>query len=112
MAAKHETENTSFLPARTALAGLIAVAVIVVALLDVVSTNAGLLAGAVEVNPLMALTQAVFGSWWFAPKLALQLVAVAIVVLRPVRPVFVCVGGAAAVNAVVVVNNFALAGMI
>ena len=112
MTAKHETENTSFLPARTALAGLIAVAVIVVALLDVVSTNAGLLAGAVEMNPIMAMTQAALGTWWFVPKLVLQLVTVVIVVIHPVRPVFACVGGVAIVNGIVVANNFALAGMI
>ncbi len=112
MIARQIAEKTSILPARTALAGLLAVAVIVVGLLDVVSTNAGLLVGAVEVNPIMAMTQAAFGYWWFAPKLVLQLVAVAIVVLNPVRPVFVCVGGVAVVNAAVVANNFAIAGMI
>ncbi len=110
--ARNNIEANSFIPARTAVAGLIAVAVIVVGLLDVVSTNVGLLAGAVEMNPIMAVTQAALGYWWFVPKLVLQLVTVLIVVIHPVRPVFACVGGVAIVNGIVVANNFALAGMI
>jgi hypothetical protein len=91
---------------------LIAAAVMLVGILDVISTNAGLVTGAVEANPLMALTQDVFGSWWFAPKLALHLVAVAIVVLRPARAVYACVGAVVVVNALVVLSNFTLAGAI
>ena len=83
---------------------------IVVGILDVVSTNAGLLAGAVEVNPLMALAQSSLGAWWVAPKIGLQLVAAAIVIFRPARMVFACVGTVVLCNAVVVLNNFALAG--
>ena len=93
-------------------AGFVAAAVIIVGILDVISTNAGLIAGAVEANPLMALTQDVFGWWWFAPKMALQLITVAIVLMHLKRAVFACVGAVVAFNAYVVLNNFSLAGAI
>jgi hypothetical protein len=92
--------------------GLFAVAILMVGILDVISTNAGLLAGAVEANPLMAMTQDVLGWWWFAPKLALQGIAVAIVLMHPVRAVYLCVGAVVAFNAFIVLNNFSLAGAI
>lgn len=106
-----------FLPARWGdeiplWAGLVALAVVLIGILDVVSTNAGLLAGAVEANPLMALAQEVFGWWWFAPKLALQFVTVAILLMHPVRAVLSCVSAVIVFNTFVVLNNFAIAGVI
>jgi len=98
------------LASATPWAVLVAVSVLVVGVLDAISTNAGLMAGGVEVNPLMAWAQYSFGAWWIAPKLGLQLVTAAIVLFRPARIVFVCVGVVATVNAMVVVNNFAIAG--
>lgn len=94
----------------TPWAPIVAFAVIVVGILDAVSTNAGLLAGAIEVNPLMAYAQEALGSWWVLPKIGLQLFVAALVLLRPVRMVFACVGAVVAFNAMVVMNNFALAG--
>jgi hypothetical protein len=94
------------------LAFMIALSVIVVCVLDVISTNAGLLAGAVELNPLFAALQASMGEWWVAPKVGLQLITAAIVVLQPSRTVFACVGAVVVFNAAVVFNNFGLAGVL
>ena len=52
------------------------------------------------------------GGGGVAPKRGRELGGGGIIGLGPVGPGFVGGGGAAAVNAVVVVNNFALAGMI
>ncbi len=93
-------------------AAFVAIALIAVAILDVVSTNAGLHAGAVEANPLMAFAQTEFGAMWFAPKMAMTLVAAAIVLWKPARAVLSCVGAVAVFNAVVVLNNFSLAGVV
>lgn len=98
------------LSSTTPWAVLIALSVLAVGLLDVISTNAGLLAGGVEANPLMAWAQSSFGTWWAAPKLGLQLITAAIVLFRPARMVFVCVGVVVGWNAFVVLNNFAIAG--
>ena len=91
---------------------VVALSVIIVGTLDVLSTNAGLLAGAVETNPLMAAMQDLFGWWWFVPKMGLQFITVAIVLMHPVRAVFMCVSAVIAFNAFVVLNNFALSGVI
>ncbi len=91
-------------------APIVAFAVILVGILDAVSTNAGLLAGAVEVNPLMAYAQESLRAWWVVPKIGLQLLVACIVLLRPARMVFACVGAMVAFNTAVVVNNLALAG--
>jgi hypothetical protein len=93
-------------------AAFVAVALIAVAILDVMSTNAGLHAGAVEANPLMAFAQTTFGVWWFAPKMAMTVVAAAIVLWKPVRAVLSCVGAVVVFNAFVVLNNFSLAGIV
>ncbi|NKB59617.1 MAG: hypothetical protein GKS00_25135 [Alphaproteobacteria bacterium] len=105
--------SSSLLPTAVApWAALIALSVIVVGVLDAMSTNAGLLAGAVEVNPLMAMAQSSLGEWWVVPKIGLSLITAMIVVLRPARTVFACVAIVVAFNAVIVLNNFALAGLI
>lgn len=87
----------------------VAFAVILIGILDVVSTNAGLSAGAVEVNPVMAYVQSAMGPWWVLPKIGLQIVSAAIVLMHPARMVFACVGSVMVVNSIVVMNNFALA---
>jgi hypothetical protein len=102
----HSVTQSSITP----WAPIVAFAVIVVGILDAVSTNAGLLAGAVEVNPLMAYAQETLGSWWVLPKIGLQLFVAALVLMRPARMVFACVGAVVAFNAIVVLNNLALAG--
>lgn len=102
----HSISQSSLTP----WAPIVAFAVIVVGILDAVSTNAGLLAGAVEVNPLMAYAQDTLGAWWVLPKLGLQLLVASIVLMRPARMVFTCVGLVVVINTVVVMNNFALAG--
>ena len=94
----------------TPWAPLVAFIVLTIGILDVVSTNVGLVAGAVEINPLMAYAQDSLGHWWAAPKLAMQLLVAAIVLYRPARLVLVSVAMAALVNGFVVVNNLALAG--
>lgn len=58
------------------LAGLI----VLVGILDVVSTNASLAAGNVESNVLIAAIQQAWGVWWFVPKLAVHM-ALALFVL-------------------------------
>ena len=97
-------------PSLTLWAPIVAFAVIAVGILDAVSTNAGLLAGAVEINPLMAYAQETLGPWWVLPKIGLQLFVAAIVLMRPARMVFACVSLEVLVNAVVVMKNFALDG--
>ncbi len=91
---------------------LLALSVITVSILDVISTNAGLQAGAVEVNPLFAALQTSMGEWWVVPKIGLQLITAAIVLLQPSRTVFACVGAVVTLNAIVVYNNFGLAGVL
>ncbi len=94
------------------MAFLIALSVILVSILDVVSTNAGLRAGAVELNPLFAALQYSLGSWWVVPKIGFQLVTAGIVLWQPSPTVFSCVGAVVVFNAFVVINNFGLAGIL
>ena len=96
----------------TPWAPLVAFIVLAIGILDVVSTNVGLMAGAVEINPLMACAQDLLGHWWAAPKIAMQLLVAAIVLYRPARLVLASVGTVALINGFVVFNNFALAGVL
>ncbi len=81
------------------------------ALLDVFSTNLGLAAGAVETNRLIRWLQAQFGMWWFLPKLALQMIPVAMILWYPHRWVLVIVTPVVPLTAYFVWNNLALARM-
>lgn len=94
------------------LAAFIALLVVAVGIFDAISTNAGLLVGAIEANPLMAFAQSALGDMWVAPKIGLHLVTALIVLMRPTRAVFACVGTVVAVNAYVVFNNFAIVGVL
>ena len=107
--------KSAFVPQKAGVspwALVVALSVIIVGTLDVISTNAGLLAGAVEANPLMAAMQDTFGRWWFVPKMAMQFITVAIVLMHPVRAGCVCVSAVIALNAYVVLNKFSLSGVI
>lgn len=94
------------------LAAFIALLVVTVGIFDAISTNAGLLVGAIEANPLMALAQSSLGDMWVAPKIGLHLITALIVLMRPTRAVFACVGTVVAVNALVVFNNFAIVAVL
>lgn len=66
-------------PARSArlryFAAFIGTLIVVLGILDVVSTNLVLEAGGIELNPIVALWMDHLDSWWHLPKLAIHLVA-------------------------------------
>jgi len=94
------------------LAALIALSVVTVGIFDAISTNAGLLVGAIEANPLMAFAQASLGDMWVAPEIGPHLITALIVLMQPTRVVFACVGTVVAINALVVFNNFAIVAVL
>lgn len=49
--------------------------IVVLGILDVVSTNLVLAAGGVELNPIVALWMKHLDSWWHLPKLLIHLLA-------------------------------------
>jgi len=91
------------------LALIVAVLTLVVGVGDVISTNQGLAAGAVEINPLFAWLQAEMGAWWFLPKMALHGVVAAMVLWYPQPIVMSIVIPIILANSAVIVSNFALA---
>ena len=91
------------------LALIVAILTIVVGVGDVISTNQGLAAGAVEINPLFAWLQAEMGRWWFLPKMALHLIVAAMLLWYPQPIVMSIVIPIILFNSAVIVNNFALA---
>jgi hypothetical protein len=78
---------------------------------DVISTNQGLAAGAVELNPVLAWIQAKMGFWWFLPKMALNGILVAIVLWNPRPMVMMTIITLILVNTAIILNNFALAAI-
>ena len=94
-----------------AFALIVAILTLVVGIGDVISTNQGLAAGAVELNPLFAWVQATFGSWWFLPKMALHGVVAAMVIWFPQPMVLAVVFPIILANGAIILNNFALAAV-
>lgn len=66
-------------PARSArlryFAAFIGTMIVVLGILDVVSTNLVLEAGGVELNPIVALWMDHLDDWWHLPKLLVHLIA-------------------------------------
>ncbi len=57
------------------LAAFIATMIVVLGVLDVVSTNLVLEAGGVELNPIVSLWMEHLDQWWHLPKLLIHLLA-------------------------------------
>src|SRR5215831_15803524 len=56
-----------------------ALAIAIVQVLDVATTNAALASGGAELNPIMRLSMAKLGSLWWLPKAAIALIILACV---------------------------------
>jgi len=72
-------------PRAVGMARVLALLIVLVAGLDVVSTNMALAAGHVEGNPLIAALQASLGPWWSGPKVAFHLAIAYFVLWLPSR---------------------------
>ncbi|MGH6620102.1 MAG: DUF5658 family protein [Alphaproteobacteria bacterium] len=57
------------------LAAFIGTMIVVLGILDVVSTNLVLRAGGVELNPIISLWMEYLDQWWHLPKLLIHLLA-------------------------------------
>jgi hypothetical protein len=54
---------------------ILGVLIVVLGILDVISTNLVIAAGGVELNPIVAWIMERFDSWWHMPKLFVHIVA-------------------------------------
>lgn len=88
-----------------------ALAIAVVQLLDVATTNAALASGGAELNPIMRLSMAELGSLWWLPKAAIALFILAYVfsgVTRtPTRRTIALTAIVLVVSSLCVANNIA-----
>ena len=57
------------------IAAFVGTMIVVLGILDVVSTNLVIAAGGVELNPIVALWMEHLNSWWHLPKLLIHLLA-------------------------------------
>jgi len=83
---------------------------VVVAVIDVVSTNAALAAGHVEGNPLIRELQASLGSWWPVPKIAFHLALGLLILWLPSRKMMSMAGLVVVGYVAIIINNFHFAG--
>ena len=98
-------------PRLKAASYFIAASLISLAVLDVITTNLGLAAGAVEANKLMRWFQKNLGDWWFVPRLLAQLIPAIMIIWYPHRAVLVVIAPVIPILAFVVWNNARLAGL-
>jgi len=92
------------------MACLVAFLLVLVGILDVLSTNASLAAGNVETNPLVAALLRELGGWWFVPKLAVHVSLAVLVLWVPSRGMIRKAGAGIALYAAIIASNFHLAG--
>ncbi len=98
-------------PRLKAASYLIAGILISLAILDVITTNLGLAAGAVEANKLIRWFQKNMGDWWFVPRLIAQLIPAIMIIWYPHRAVLLVVAPVIPILGLVVWNNAKLAGL-
>jgi hypothetical protein len=90
-------------------ARLIALLIVVVGILDVISTNASIAAGGAETNGLVLAFMTELGFWWFLPKMAIHILVAAFILWLPSKPLLwkarVCV----AIYTMIIASNFYIA---
>jgi len=73
------SEATATIPARSdktrIMGAIFGVLIVLLGVLDVISTNLVLAAGGTELNPIVAWFMDTLDSWWPVPKLALHVIA-------------------------------------
>ena len=89
---------------------IVAFLLVLVGVLDVISTNVSLAAGNTEDNPLVATLMQHFGAWWFVPKLAVHIALAALVLRLPSRGMLQKASVGVALYAVIIAGNFHVAG--
>ena len=90
-------------------ARVVALLIVVVGVLDVVSTNASIGAGGAETNALVAAFMTRLDSWWFLPKIAIHLMVAAFVLWLPSRPLLWKAQLCVAAYTLVIFSNFHIA---
>lgn len=90
----------------------IAACLITLAVLDVITTNLGLAAGAVEANRIIRWFQTNLGDWWFIPRLIGQLVPAIMILWYPHRAVLIMITPVIPLLAFYVWNNAKIAGVL
>ena len=90
-------------------ARVLAALIVLVGVLDVISTNAALAAGYMESNVLIAAIQAVWGVWWFIPKLAVHVALAAFVLWLPSKRMIWNARAGIMIYAVVIAANMHVA---
>lgn len=90
-------------------ARVLAALIVLVGILDVVSTNAALAAGYMESNVLIAAIQATWGIWWFVPKLAVHGALAAFVLWLPSKRMIWNARAGIMIYAVVIAANMHVA---
>lgn len=106
---RHRRERVRSDAALRMTALLLALMIVVVGVLDVVSTHAFLAAGQQEANALIAALMVQMGGWWFVPKIAVHILVALFVLWLPsqrlIQGARVCV----IVYALIITSNMHLA---
>lgn len=90
---------------------VMAATLVLLSILDIISTNMGLSAGAVEANRIMRWVQYQLGDWWFIVRLVAQMIPALMIIWYPHRLVLLVVAPVIPLVAFVVFNNLRLAGV-
>ncbi len=88
---------------------VIAPLTLLLAYMDIYSTNLSLSLGAIEANPVVHGFMMVFGQYWFVPKALAHVLIAAMIMWWPNKPTLRLVTIATFLLCLAVVNNFAIA---
>lgn len=90
-------------------AQLLALMIVVVGVLDVVSTNASIAAGGAENNVFVAALMMQMGDWWCVPKLTVHLLVAAFVLCLPTYQLLRKARACVLIYTVIIASNFYMA---
>lgn len=90
---------------------LFAILIVLVGVLDVVSTNASIASGATETNALIVRLMTEMGPWWFVPKILVHCLVAAFVMWLPSRKLLRKARACVAIYTLIIASNFYIASL-
>jgi len=106
---RNQARKARFDTSRVFIAQCLSFFIVIIGVLDAVSTNAAINAGGVEANPVIQYIMDNFGEMWVTPKLLVHIFLAFMVLWYPNKPTLIMMMCAMLITTYAVIGNFSIA---
>lgn len=106
---RNQARAARFDSSRMFIAQCLSFCIILIGVLDAVSTNAAINAGGVEANPIIRFIMSQIGEFWVTPKLLVHVLLAFMVLWFPNKPTLIMMMCAMIMTVYAVLGNFSIA---